>query len=170
MLLFPHLLFKPQSFQQLQQNQLMPTCQLLPCMKLEKPFLQLSQFHPTPGRHLMENPAVDKLAHGPVQVRGVLLPICKVSEAPSSPALEAVQLDMPGTVLNVNTSYSVLAWLLFLNISENEISSSDEWLTVAGHIITSSKFFSLRPPKQRFDNDILYTCRDSSRLKASGTA
>lgn len=70
----------------------------------------------------------------------------------------------------VNTSYSVLSWLLFLNISENETSSSDEWLTVAGHIITSSKFFSLRPPKQRFDNDILYTCRDSSRLKASGTA
>lgn len=100
MLLFPYLLFESQSFQQLQQNPLIPTCQLLPCMKLEKPFLQLSQFHPTPaGRHLMENPAVDKPAHGPVQVHRVLLPICKVSEAPSSPAPEAVQLDMPGTVL-----------------------------------------------------------------------
>ena len=64
----------------------------------------------------------------------------------------------------VNASYYVLAFPLFLNISENEISSSDEWLIVAGHIIMSSKFFSVRAPKQRFNNDTPHTCKDSSRL------
>jgi len=100
MLLFAHLLFKSQAFQQVQQNPLMPTHQLLTSMILEEPFSQLSRFHDTPaGRHLMEYLAVDNPADGLVQVHRVLLPICKFSEAPSSHAPEAVQLDMPGTVL-----------------------------------------------------------------------
>lgn len=159
-LLFAHVLFKSQPFQQRQQNPLMPTCQLLPCMNLEKPSSQLSLFHPTPaGRCMMENPAVDKPAHGLVQVHGVLLPMC-----PSSRAQEASTAGHAWHPPYISSSYCILAWPLFPNISESEVSSSDEWLIAAGHIITSSKFFSLRAPKQRFDNDILCICRDSSRL------
>lgn len=71
MVLFACLLFKSQSFQQLQQNLLMLTRQLLPCRNLEIPFLQLSQFHPTPaGRCLVENPEAVRTVHEPVQVHG----------------------------------------------------------------------------------------------------
>lgn len=37
-------------------------------------------------------------------------------------------------------------------------------MTVPDHMIMLSKIFSLRVPKQRFENDILYTCRHYSRL------
>lgn len=100
MILFAHLLFKSQSFQQLQQNPLMPTCQRLPCTNLEIPFLQLSQFHPAPaGRCLVENSEAVKTAHDPVQVHGLLLLVCKWRETPFSLALEAVQLGVPVAVL-----------------------------------------------------------------------
>lgn len=80
MLLFAPLLFKSQSFQQQrgQQSPLMPTCQLLPCMNREKPFSPASQFQPPPaGSYVMENPAADNPAHGPVQVHGCFCPSAK---------------------------------------------------------------------------------------------